>query len=75
MVFFTFPEDVRWNAQREAAEFSVILGSYEGGCRGAHSKLLEQAATPQRCLAGCGKMPPASENRHSGRSEAESRNP
>jgi hypothetical protein len=26
-------------------------------------------------LAGCGKMPPASKNRHPGRSEAESRDP
>jgi hypothetical protein len=63
MVFFTFPEE-------SSAPMRAPCG-----CRGAHSKLLEQAATPQRCLAGCGKMPPASENRHSGRSEAESRNP
>ena len=30
MVFFTFPEDARWNPAREAVEFSVILGEYEG---------------------------------------------
>jgi hypothetical protein len=33
MVFFTFPEDVRCNAQRVAVEFSVILSPYEGTVR------------------------------------------
>jgi hypothetical protein len=33
MVFFTFPEDARWNADREVIEFSVILGPYEGTVR------------------------------------------
>jgi hypothetical protein len=27
MVFFTFPEDARWNAERDPAEFSVLLGA------------------------------------------------
>jgi hypothetical protein len=29
-MFFAFPEDARWNPEREAVEFSVILGQYEG---------------------------------------------
>ena len=33
MVFFAFPEDARWNPDREAVEFSVILGQYEGTVR------------------------------------------
>ena len=33
MVFFTFPEDARWNPDGEAVEFSVIVGEYEGTVR------------------------------------------
>ena len=53
MVFFTFPDDARWNAAREAVEFSVILGQYEGRVtvpRRAFQGLLDQSPTPQRCL-------------------------
>jgi hypothetical protein len=32
-MFFTFPEDARWNDDRDAVEFSVILGPYEGTVR------------------------------------------
>jgi len=40
MLFFEFPEDARWNADREAVEFSVILRPYDGTARvrGASSK-------------------------------------
>ena len=30
MVFFAFPEDARWNDDREAVEFTVLVGEYEG---------------------------------------------
>ena len=53
MVFFEFPEDARWNAKREAVEFSVILGPYAGTVRvprRAFQGLLDQSPTPQRCL-------------------------
>jgi hypothetical protein len=30
MLFFQFPEDGRWNDERDAVEFSVVLGPYEG---------------------------------------------
>src|ERR1700736_1959311 len=53
MVFFTFPEDARWHADREVIEFSVILGPYEGTVRVSRrvfQRLLDQSPTPQRCL-------------------------
>jgi hypothetical protein len=33
MLFFEFPEDARWNDERDAVEFSVILRPYEGTVR------------------------------------------
>jgi hypothetical protein len=27
-MFFTFPEDARWNAERRAVEFGVEIGEY-----------------------------------------------
>ena len=32
-MFFTFPEDARWNADPQAEEFGVIIGEYEGVVR------------------------------------------
>jgi hypothetical protein len=53
MVFFTFPEDARWNPDRKAVEFSVILEPYEGTAtvsRRIFQRLLNQSPTPERCL-------------------------
>lgn len=53
MVFFTFPEDARWNPDREAVEFSVVLDPYEGTVRvprGVFQGLLDQSPTPERCM-------------------------
>src|SRR5438876_8752108 len=53
MVFFTFPEDARWNADRDVVEFSVILGQYEGTVRvprRVFQGLLDQSPTPERCV-------------------------
>jgi len=53
MLFFTFPEDARWNDGRDAVEFSVVLGPYEGTVRIARrvfQGLLDQRPTPERCL-------------------------
>ena len=33
MLFFEFPEDARWNDDRDCVEFSVILRPYEGTAR------------------------------------------
>ena len=32
-MFFTFPEDARWNADLQAVEFGVGVGEYEGVVR------------------------------------------
>jgi hypothetical protein len=29
-MFFTFPEDARWNAEQQAVEFGVEIGEYRG---------------------------------------------
>jgi hypothetical protein len=53
MPFFEFPEDARWNHDREAVEFSVILDPYEGTVRIARrvfQRLLDQSPTPERCM-------------------------
>jgi hypothetical protein len=53
MLFFEFPDDARWNGDRDAVEFSVILGPYEGTVRVGRrvfQGLLEQSPTPQLCI-------------------------
>ena len=53
MLFFEFPEDARWNDERDCVEFSVILGPYEGTVRIARrvfQRLLSDSPTPERCL-------------------------
>jgi uncharacterized protein DUF1488 len=53
MALFTFPEDARWNPDREVVEFSVILGEYEGTVRitrRVFQGLLDQSPTPERCM-------------------------
>ena len=32
-MFFTFPEDARWNAERQTLEFGVEIGEYRGVVR------------------------------------------
>jgi Protein of unknown function (DUF1488) len=52
-MFFSFPEDVSWNAQREAVEFGVGIGEYEGMVRVPRSvfrRFIDGPVTPQRCL-------------------------
>jgi hypothetical protein len=53
MLFFEFPEDARWNDERNAVEFSVILRPYEGTVRigrRVFQGLLDQRPTPERCV-------------------------
>jgi hypothetical protein len=53
MLFFEFPEDARWNDERDAVEFGVILRPYEGTVRIARrvfQGLLDQRPTPERCM-------------------------
>jgi len=32
-MFFSFPENARWNAERQAVEFGVEIGEYQGVVR------------------------------------------
>lgn len=53
MPFFEFPEDARWNENRDAVEFSVVLRPYEGTVRIGRrifQRLLDQSPTPERCV-------------------------
>jgi len=52
-VFFSFPEDARWNAERQVVEFGIGIGEYEGVARvprRVFQRLLDGAVTPERCL-------------------------
>ena len=48
-MIFTFPEDARWNAERQAVEFGVEIGDYHGVVRVARrvfQRLLPETPTP-----------------------------
>jgi Protein of unknown function (DUF1488) len=50
-MLFTFPEDVRWNADRQVVEFGVEIG--QGVVRvprRAFQRLLTERPTPERCV-------------------------
>jgi hypothetical protein len=52
-VFFTFPEDARWNAERQAVEFGVEIGEYHGVVRvprRVFQQLLTERPTPEWCI-------------------------
>jgi hypothetical protein len=52
-MFFTFPDDARWDAEREAVEFGVAIGEYRGIVRiprRAFQRLLMERPTPERCI-------------------------
>ena len=52
-MFFTFPEDARWNAEEQAVEFGVEIGEYRGVVRVPRrefQRLLPERPTPERCL-------------------------
>ena len=52
-MFFRFPEDARWNEDRQAVEFGIGIGEYEGVARvprRVFQRLLDGAVTPERCL-------------------------
>ena len=47
----SFPEDARWNAERQAVEFGVEIGEYRGVVRvprRVFQRLLPERPTPQR---------------------------
>jgi hypothetical protein len=52
-MFFTFPEDARWNAEQQAVEFGVEIGEYRGVVRvprRVFQRLLPERPTPERCI-------------------------
>jgi hypothetical protein len=53
VLFFEFPEDECLSEDREAVEFTVILGPYEGTVRVGRrvfQTLFGQSPTPERCM-------------------------
>ena len=54
-MFFTFPEDASWNADRQAVEFGIEIGGYAGTVRVGRrvfQHLLSDSPTPERCVEG-----------------------
>jgi hypothetical protein len=52
-MFFTFPEDARWNAEQQAVEFGFEIGEYRGVVRvprRVFQRLLPERPTPERCV-------------------------
>ena len=52
-MLFSFPENARWNANRQAVEFGVGVGEYEGVVRiprQVFQRFLDGAVTPERCI-------------------------
>jgi Protein of unknown function (DUF1488) len=52
-MFFTFPEDAHWNAERQAVEFGVEIGEYHGLVRvprRVFQRLLPERPTPELCV-------------------------
>jgi hypothetical protein len=50
-MFFSFPEDARWNADRQSVEFGVEIGEYHGVVRvprRVFQRLLPERPTPER---------------------------
>ena len=52
-MFFTFPGNAHWNAERQAVEFGVEIGEYRGVVRvprRAFQRLVLERPTPERCV-------------------------
>src|SRR6202047_1708071 len=52
-MFFTFPDDGRWNAERQAVGFGAEIGEYRGVVRvprRVFQGLLSERPTPERCV-------------------------
>jgi hypothetical protein len=52
-MFFSFPEDARWNPDLRAVEFGVGIGEYEGVVRvpgDVFRRFIDGAVTPEKCL-------------------------
>ena len=52
-MFFSFPDDARWDSDRCCVAFGISIGEYEGVVRvyrRAFQSLLNESPTPERCL-------------------------
>ena len=52
-MFFSFPDDARWDSDRCCVAFGIAIGEYEGVVRVyrlAFQSLLNESPTPERCL-------------------------
>jgi len=52
-MFFIFPKDARWDAERQAVEFGVEIGEYRGVVcvpRRVFQRLLPETPIPERCI-------------------------
>jgi uncharacterized protein DUF1488 len=52
-MFFTFPEDARWNEDRQSVEFGVQVGEHAGVVRvrrQVFGRFLDGVVTPERCV-------------------------
>jgi hypothetical protein len=52
-MFFSVPEDARWNPDLQAVEFGVGIGEYEGVVRvprNVFRRFIDGAVTPEKCL-------------------------
>jgi uncharacterized protein DUF1488 len=52
-MFFSFPEDARWDAEAQAVIFGVEIGEYRGVVRvprRVFQRLLPERPTPERCV-------------------------
>jgi hypothetical protein len=52
-MFFSFPEDARWNPDLRAVEFGVGIGEYEGVARvpgDVFRRYINGVVTPEKCL-------------------------
>ncbi len=47
-MFFSFPEDARWNPDRQAVEFGVSIGEYEGVVRFPRNVFCRFLTAPSR---------------------------
>jgi|SRR5215471_5244481 len=58
MLFFEFPEDARWNDERDCVEFSVILRPTRAGCgcQDASSKGCSRGAIVEFSVGGSGAL-------------------
>ena len=52
-MFFSFPPDAHWDADRYCVAFGIGIGEYQGVVRvhrGTFRSLLAEAPAPERCL-------------------------